>query len=79
MIPDWIKKFKRKGTEIKKIGDRYYLYEAKSVWDPELKRAKKVTGKYLGVLTEKGLIKPKHERDNCEGVRGIILSSLPLF
>lgn len=62
MVPDWIKKFKRKGTEIKKIGDRYYLYEVKSVWDPDLKRAKKVTGKYLGVLTEKGLIKPKYER-----------------
>lgn len=62
MMPDWIKKFKRKGTEVKKIGDRYYLYEVKSVWVSELKRAKKVTGKYLGVLTEKGLIKPKHER-----------------
>ena len=62
MIPDWVKKFKKRGTEIKKIGNNFYLYEVKSVWDSQLGRARKITGKYLGVITSEGLIKPKHER-----------------
>jgi len=62
MIPDWVKNFKKKGTEIKKIGCNFYLYEVKSVWDSRLGRARKVTGKYLGVITPQGLIKPKHQR-----------------
>ncbi len=61
-IPQWVKKFKEKGTEIKRINNRYYLYQIKSVWDPQIKRARKITNKYLGVITPKGLIKPRHER-----------------
>jgi len=61
-IPRWAQKHKTKGTEVRDFGGRYYLYKIHSVRDPEKGRPKKVTDKYLGRITEDGLIKPKHER-----------------
>jgi len=61
-LPQWVLKYKEKNKEIKKIGTNYYLYERSSVWDSQKKIAKKVSGKYLGVITPDGLIKPKYER-----------------
>jgi hypothetical protein len=61
-LPDWVIKHKEKGTEIRKMKDNYYLYKIRSVWDPEKKRARKITERYLGKITPEGLIKPKHER-----------------
>ncbi len=60
--PDWVLKQKTKGTEIRNIGSNYYLYKIRSEWDKDKKRAKKITEKYLGKITQEGLIKPKHER-----------------
>lgn len=60
--PDWVLKHKVKGTEIRKTGNNYYLYKIRSEWDKDKKRAKKITEKYLGKITEDGIIKPKHER-----------------
>lgn len=60
--PEWVIKQKRKGTEIRKIGDNYYLYKVTSVWDKEKKRARKITEKFLGTITQDGLIKPRKER-----------------
>lgn len=60
--PDWVLKYKAKGTEIRKLGNHYYLYKIRSEWDKDKKRAKKITEKFLGKITEEGLIKPKHER-----------------
>ena len=57
--PEWVLKFKKKGTAIHKIGNNYYLYEIGSIWDPKLKRARKVTKRYLGKITEDGIIPPK--------------------
>ncbi len=57
--PLWVMKHKQKGTEVRKFGDKYYLYKITSVWDKEKKRAKKVTLAFLGKITEKGLIKPR--------------------
>lgn len=54
--PDWVLVHKVKGTEIRKIEGRYYLYQVKSFWDKESKRAKKVTEAFLGRITEAGLI-----------------------
>ena len=51
--PEWATKHKRKGTELRFINSRYYLYEVTSKWDPEKKRSKKITGKLLGRITEK--------------------------
>ncbi len=50
--PEWATKHKRKGTELRLIGGRYYLYEVTSKWVPELKRSKKITGKLLGRITK---------------------------
>jgi transposase len=60
--PDWVLKHKTKGTEIRKLGKYYYLYKIHSEYDKEKKRAKKITDKFLGKITEDGLIKSKHER-----------------
>jgi hypothetical protein len=51
--PDWALKHKRKGTELRLIKGKYYLYEVKSKWNPEKGRAQKITGKFLGRITEK--------------------------
>jgi len=60
--PDWVLKQKRKGTEIRKIRNNFYLYKVTSVWDKEKGRAKKITEKFLGTITHDGLVEPRHER-----------------
>ncbi len=55
-IPQWAKDQRQKGTEIKEINGKFYLSKASSKWDPKLKRARKISGEYLGVLTPEGLI-----------------------
>ena len=53
--PDWAVKFRRPGTELRRITEkRYCLYECSSVYGKEKKRARKITGKYLGSITEEG-------------------------
>jgi len=44
------------------VGDKYYLYEVTSKWDPQLKRARKITIGYLGRVTREGLKRPTVER-----------------
>lgn len=50
--PEWALKHKVKNTELRKFGEKYYLYSITSKWDPEKKRTKKVTLKLLGNITE---------------------------
>lgn len=52
----------RTGVEVKEHNGRYYGYQIKSIWDNKKKRPKKITEKFLGKITEAGLVKPKHER-----------------
>jgi transposase len=54
--PEWVETQRKQGCEIKRIGDKYYLYERKSQWDPERKKAKKKTGEYLGAITPTGFV-----------------------
>lgn len=55
--PDWALKHKKKGTELRFLNGRYYLYQVTSKWDPQKKRSKKITGKLLGKITrEDGFI-----------------------
>jgi hypothetical protein len=61
-LPKWVLKHKKKGTEVRCLNGRYYLYKISSRWDPGKKRAKKITEKFLGTITEDGMIKPRHER-----------------
>ena len=50
--PTWATQHKKTGTELRLIRGRYYLYEVSSKWNPEKKRAQKVTGKIIGSITE---------------------------
>ena len=55
--PDWATKYRTKGTELRFINGKYYLYEVSSKWNPVKKRSQKISGKILGRITEKdGLI-----------------------
>ena len=60
--PEWVMKHKTKGTEIRKINEKYYLYKVSSEWNKEKNRAQKVTGEYLGTIKEEGLVPPKHKQ-----------------
>lgn len=60
--PEWVERHRRKGTNISCIRGKYYLYACSSKYDPEKKRAKKITGEYLGRITEEGLIPPKRKQ-----------------
>ena len=66
MHPDWVLKHKAKGTNISRIRGKYYLYEVGSVWNREKGRAQKITKKYLGRITEEGLVAPK---ENCPKIQ----------
>jgi transposase len=57
--PDWVAVHKKPNTEIKSKGGRFYLYEVHSVWNKDKKRAQKVSGNYLGRITEEGFVE-KH-------------------
>ncbi len=61
--PDWAVQFRRPGTELRRVNDALYkLYECSSVYDKEKKRARKITGKYLGSITEAGGFKESRKR-----------------
>lgn len=61
--PEWAIGFRRPGTELRRVNDSLYkLYECSSVYDKEKKRARKITGKYLGSITEAGGFKESCKR-----------------
>lgn len=61
--PDWAVKFRRPGTELRRVNDALYkLYECSSVYDRVKKRPRKITGKYLGSITENGGFKESRKR-----------------
>ncbi|MGB9815927.1 hypothetical protein [Caldisericum sp.] len=47
-------------VEIKRIGHNYYVYRVSSIYDREKKRAKKISGEYIGRITMNGLEKRSH-------------------
>jgi len=65
--PEWVEKHKVQGCEIKKINGKYYLYKLRSRWDADKKRAVKVSGEYLGAITEDGFV-PKRLKSNKSDV-----------
>ena len=52
--PQWALKFKKKGTELRCIRGKYYLYQVSSIWDKEKKKARKISGKCLGAISPEG-------------------------
>ena len=68
--PEWALACKRKGTELRLINGKYYLYEVTSKWNPEKKRSVKITGKLLGKITEaEGFIESEKARLRRQQVR----------
>jgi len=64
--PEWVMKYKQKGTYINYVKGKYYLYAAHSERVPGTKKVKRVCDAYLGRITEEeGLIPPK---DKVEGI-----------
>ena len=62
VYPEWVTKWKTKGTHITRQGDRYYLNRVHSEWNKEKGRAQLITDEYLGRITPEGLIEPKYKR-----------------
>lgn len=56
--PEWALAHKTKGTELRCIRGKYYLYQVSSTWDKNKKRAVKKTGKCLGSISESDGLKP---------------------
>lgn len=55
--PEWATKHKVKGTELRLINGKYYLYKITSKWDKEKKVTRKITLGMIGRITqEEGLI-----------------------
>lgn len=50
--PEWVLRHRKPGTEIRRKDGKYYVYKVSSVYDKEKKRARKITGAYLGKITE---------------------------
>jgi len=61
--PEWVEKQKKQGYDIKNIRGNYYMYERKSRWDKDKKKAVKVTGAYIGKVTPEGIIPVKPRVD----------------
>jgi hypothetical protein len=54
--PEWVLKHKAKGTELRNINGKFYLYQIHC--ERIDGKNKKITDKYLGRITEDGLIPP---------------------
>lgn len=55
--PEWALMHKTKGTELRLIRGKYYLYEITSKWDKEAKKTRKITLRQIGTITEEhGLV-----------------------
>jgi transposase len=50
--PSWATQHRTKGTELRFLSGKYYLYAVSSKYDPILKRAKKISGRLLGKIDE---------------------------
>lgn len=75
--PNWATQAKRPGTELRLINGKYYLYAVTSKYDPVLKRAKKITGKLLGKVTEQdGFIVSSKDKLRQQSTQPMIFGSL---
>ena len=58
--PDWVMKYKTKGTYINRVGDKYYLYAAHSERIKGTDKIRRVSDGYIGRITQDdGLIRSK--------------------
>lgn len=67
-IPDEIKRYRLRGTEIKSVGNNFYLYRVSCKWDKELKKYRKVTLGYIGRVTPEGIIEAHHRNEKSKPI-----------
>jgi hypothetical protein len=60
-IPDEILRHRLPGTEIKQVGEHYYIQRVKCVWVPEKKKRRKVVLEFIESVTAEGIV-PKKTR-----------------
>lgn len=64
-IPDNIRRHRLPGTEIKPVGNNFYLYKVACKWDKELHKYRKVNLGYIGRVTEDGIVEAHHRDGNA--------------
>ncbi|MFH0865106.1 MAG: transposase [Bacteroidota bacterium] len=75
--PDWATQHRKPGTELRLINERYYLYSVSSKYHPILKRAKKITGKLLGKITqEEGFVESSKDKLRQKAEQPIVIDDL---
>ena len=76
--PEYVLNFTRPAnTEIEYIRGHWYLYERSNVYDPQLGRSRKKSGKILGSITENGLVPSKARRERVNPVLNDVLKLVP--
>lgn len=76
--PEWATKHKIKGTELRLINGKYYLYKITSKWDKEKKVTRKITLGMIGRITEKEGLIPKGQRAQKAKVSPLELKNMGL-
>lgn len=61
VYPEWVQKYRERGTTIKKKGDSYYLYKRTSKRVPGKKYPQPVDT-YVGIITPDGIIQTQRKR-----------------
>jgi transposase len=74
--PDWVNAHRQKGTEIRCINGQYYVYQVSSKWNPEKKRAQKITGKLIGKITPEGFVESSKENLRKQLINKVDLSTV---
>jgi hypothetical protein len=59
--PNWVDKHRKPGTEIRKFGEKFYIYEVSSYYDKVKKKGRKKTGKFW-VPSQKRKVSWNHKR-----------------
>jgi hypothetical protein len=60
--PDWVMKYKEKGTYINYTNGKYYLYAAHSKRVPGTDKVKRICDRYIGRITEKDGLIPTRDK-----------------
>ena len=61
VYPEWVQKYREKGTTVKKKGDSYYLYKRTSRRVPG-KRYPQPVDTYVGIITPDGVVQTQRKR-----------------
>ena len=61
VYPEWVQKYREKGTTVKKKGDSYYLYKRTSRRIPGKKYPQPVDT-YVGIITPEGVVQTQRKR-----------------